>query len=99
MESGGMGNLIFIATIFAVFYFFLIRPQAKRQKQQSQFVDALQKGDEVVTSSGIIGKISKLDESIVQIQIDAKTFITFTRGSVNKEMTEAYLKSKGTVTE
>lgn len=87
-------NLLFLGSIFAIFYFLMIRPQAKKQKEQVSFLDELSKGDEVVTSSGIIGKISKLDESTVQLQIDQKTFLTFTKGSINKEMTDAYKKSR-----
>lgn len=89
-----MLNLLFLASIFAIFYFLMIRPQAKKQREQSDFIQSIQKGDEVVTSSGIIGKISKVDDDTVQIQIDQKTFLTVTRGAVNKEMTDAYQKSK-----
>jgi len=89
-----MYNLFFLAAIFAIFYFMMIRPQAKRQKEQNEFVQAIQKGDEVVTSSGIIGKVTRIEDDTVQIQIDQKTFLTFIRGSVNKEMTDAYHKSR-----
>ncbi len=75
--------------IVLVFYFFFIRPQQKKQKSQNQFVSDLNKGDEVVTSSGIIGKINKIDDNVVTIQIDQKTFITVLKGSVSKEMTDA----------
>lgn len=89
-----MLNLLFLASIFAIFYFLMIRPQAKRQREQSDFIQSIQKGDEIVTSSGIIGKINKIEDDTVQIQVDQKTFLTFTRGSVNKEMTDAYHKSR-----
>ena len=87
-------NLLFLGSIFAIFYFLMIRPQAKKQKEQASFLNELKKGDEVVTSSGIFGKISKLDESTVQLQIDQKTYLNFTKGSVNKEMTDAFKKSR-----
>lgn len=89
MDPGTL-NLLFLGALFAVFYFFMIRPQAKKQKEQSKFVDAVQKGDEVVTSSGIVGRITKIEDKVVQLQIDQKGFITVTRGSINKEMTDAY---------
>ncbi|MDH3650031.1 MAG: preprotein translocase subunit YajC [Saprospiraceae bacterium] len=75
--------------IVLVFYFFFIRPQQKKQKTQSKFVEDLNKGDEVVTSSGIIGKINKIDENVVTLQIDQKTFIKVLKSSVSKEMTDS----------
>jgi len=75
--------------IIFVFYFFLIRPQTKKQKEQQSFIDSIDKGDEVVTSSGIIGRVNKIDEHTVTLQIDTKTFIKVTKNSVSKEMTES----------
>ncbi len=75
--------------IIFVFYFFLIRPQTKKQKEQQTFVDNIDKGDEVVTASGIIGRINKMDEHTVTLQIDTKTFIKVTKNSISKEMTES----------
>ncbi len=82
-------NLIFFGLIMAIFYFFFIRPQGKKQKEQNAFVDGLQKGDHVVTSSGIIGKISKVDPNIVELQIDQKTFLKVLRSTISKEFTDA----------
>ena len=53
-------NIVFLVGLFVLFYFIAIRPQRKRQKEHSEMVSALSKGDEVVTSSGILGKISAL---------------------------------------
>lgn len=72
MESGGMGNLIFIATIFAVFYFFLIRPQAKRQKQQAQFVDALQRGMKLSHQVELLGKYPSLMKALSKYRLMRK---------------------------
>jgi preprotein translocase subunit YajC len=94
MDSTSLVNLIFLGSIFAIFYFLMIRPQAKKQKEQAAFLEELEKGDEVVTSSGIIGKISKIEDELVQLQIDQKTFINFTKGAINKEMTDAFHKSR-----
>ena len=55
---------------------------------QSKFETEMGKGDEVVTSSGIIGKISKIEKGIVYLQIDQKTFIKVLKGAISKEMTE-----------
>ncbi|MBL0005668.1 MAG: preprotein translocase subunit YajC [Saprospiraceae bacterium] len=76
-----------------VFYFFFIRPQAKKQKEQVKFLESLDKGEEVVTASGLIGRVNKIDGSIVTLTIAEKTFVRVTKGSISKEMTEAYRKS------
>ena len=88
-----MGSLWMILLMFVVVFFFFIRPQAKKQKEQAKFLDALDKGEEVVTASGLIGRINKIDGSIVTLTIAEKTFVRVTKGSINKEMTEAYRKS------
>lgn len=75
--------------IFVVFYFFFIRPQQKKAKDQSNFLANINKGDDVVMSSGIIGKINKIEDEIVTLQIDQKTFIRIAKSSISKEMTEA----------
>lgn len=75
--------------IVVVFYFFFIRPQQKKAKQQTSFMEELAKGDEIATASGIIGKINKIDEKTITLQIDQKTFIRVLKATVSKEMTEA----------
>ena len=58
-----------MVVIFIVFYFLLIRPQAKRQKEHKAMVDALNKGDEVVTAGGIVGKITDIADQFVTVQV------------------------------
>jgi preprotein translocase subunit YajC len=87
--SPGMINLLFFGMIFLVFYFFMIRPQAKKQKEQTNFQEAMEKGDEVVTSSGILGKINRVEDNIITLEVGNKTYIRVTRGSISKEMTDA----------
>jgi preprotein translocase subunit YajC len=95
--AGGM-SLIFPLAMFAVFFFFIIRPQMKRQKEQQTFADSIEKGREVVTTSGIFGKITKIDGQIVTLQIADKVSIRVTKGSISKELTEAFAaKSNETV--
>lgn len=89
-------NIPFMILIMAVFYFFFIRPQAKKQKEQGRFVSELEKGTEVVTSSGIIGRINKIEGNIVHLQIDQKTFIKVIRSSISNEMTAALSKPEET---
>lgn len=92
--NAGMMNLIFIGAMIAIFWLFLIRPQQKKQKEQKSFSDNLQKGDEVVTASGILGKINKLEENIVSLEVANKTYIRVTRNSISKDMTEAVTSKK-----
>ena len=91
-----MINLVFMAVLFSLFYFFFIRPQAKKQKEQIAFMNAIQKGDEVVTSSGIIGQVNKIEDNIISLRIDEKTYVRVLNSSVSKEMTDAYRKSVST---
>lgn len=87
-------NFFFIAAMLTVVYFFFIRPQAKKQKTQDNFVKELSKGDEVVTSSGIIGRVSKVSNKEISIQLDQKTFISVVPHAISYEMTEQYKKKK-----
>ena len=62
-------SMLFMVLIFVVFYFLLIRPQVKRQKEHKSMVDALNKGDEILTAGGLIGKITELTDQYATIQI------------------------------
>jgi len=86
--GAGIANLIFFGAIFAIMYFFFLRPSVKKQKAQESFSNELSKGQEVVTTSGIIGRINKIEKGIVQLQVDQKTFIRLVKGAISKEMTE-----------
>jgi len=88
--SNSLLNLVFPLLILAFFYFFMIRPQVKKQKDQAKFSTGLQKGDEVVTTSGIIGQISKIEDNEVTLQIDPKTFIRVVPNAISQEMTVAF---------
>jgi preprotein translocase subunit YajC len=69
--EGAWTSIIFMVLIFAVFYFLLIRPQVKRQKEQKALVESLNKGDEVMTAGGIIGKITELTDQYITLQVAA----------------------------
>ena len=83
-------NLLFIAIMFGVLYFMLIRPQMKRQKEQKAMLSALSKGDEVVVA-GILGKIVDLDDNHVRLEISKGVIIQVQRGAVGT------LLPKGTI--
>ena len=89
--SPNLTTPIMLGLMLAVFYFFLIRPQAQRQKKQTQFQDAVQKGDQVVTNAGIIGRISNIDreQGRLTLEVGKNTYIDMTVGSISRELTEA----------
>ena len=84
-----------LVLLFVVIYFFFIRPQTKKAKSQQQFVDAMERGDDVVTSSGIFGKVNKIEDNIVTLQVDTKTFIRVAKSAVSREMTESANSTAG----
>jgi len=88
MDASLTSPLLLIAMV-GVMYFFMLRPQIKKQKDQAKFGDSLAKGSDVVTASGIIGRINKIDNNIVTLQVDPKTYIKVTKGSISKELTQA----------
>ena len=70
MQNSGIGQFIPLILIFVIFYFFLIRPQQKKVKEHKLMVENLQRGDKVITSSGIIGTIERLvDNDKVEVLI------------------------------
>lgn len=71
-EQGGSGfeSLFFLVALFLVFYLFIIRPQSKRQKEIQNKVEALKKGDKVVTSGGIVGTANSVEETSVMLEVD-----------------------------
>ena len=67
-STGGSAQLIFFALIFVVMYFFMIRPQVKKQKRENKFRSELKKGDQIITIGGIHGKIIEVKESTVILE-------------------------------
>ena len=80
-----------MVAIFVVFYFLLIRPQQKKAKEAKAMLEALQKGDEVVTAGGILGRISKISDQYVTVEVADRTELTLQRGAI------AQLLPKGTI--
>ena len=79
---GGMEGILMIVLIFVVFYFFMIRPQTKRQKEIKKQREAMKTGDKVVTSGGIYGKIRDIKETTVTVEIADNVRITVDKNSV-----------------
>lgn len=79
---GGLGSLPLLLAMFAVMYFIMIRPQMKRQKEHKAMIEALAKGDEVVTAGGLVGRVSKLGDSYLHVEIANGTEVQVQRTSV-----------------
>ena len=79
----GMSSLIMFGMIFAVMYFFMIRPQIKKQKKEREYRSALKKGDQVVTIGGIHGKITDVKEDIFIIEVHAGNSLKVTKTAVS----------------
>jgi preprotein translocase subunit YajC len=85
---GQWGTLIPLILMFVVFYFLLIRPQQKRQKERMAMLNALKKGDKVITIGGIHGTIVDLTEDRVTLKVSDNTRLVFERSSVNSVVTD-----------
>lgn len=88
-QQGGMSSLIMIVALIAIFYFFMIRPQQKRQKEIRKFREGLSKGDSVVTAGGIFGKIRDISETYFIIEVADGVRIRVDKGSVYPSATDA----------
>jgi preprotein translocase subunit YajC len=88
-ETSPYSSYIFLGAMFLIFWLFFIRPQNKKQKEQKNFLAELDKGKDIVTTSGILGKITKIEDEIVTIEVASKVYLRITKGSISKEMTEA----------
>jgi preprotein translocase subunit YajC len=79
---GGMSGILMMVLIFVVFYFFMIRPQSKRQKEIKKQREAMQPGDKVVTSGGIYGKVKEIKDTTVIVEIADNVRIKVDKNSV-----------------
>ena len=87
----GFIGLLPIVLMFVLLYFLMIRPQMKRAKETKAMIEALQKGDEVITAGGVVGRITKLGEAYISLEIAPNTEISVQKGAVQ------VLLPKGTI--
>ncbi|WP_017731298.1 preprotein translocase subunit YajC [Nafulsella turpanensis] len=92
-ESGWMGNLILIGGIVIIFYFFMVRPQQKKAKDQKTFIESLKKGDQVVTIGGMHGRISAIEGEIVILDVDRGTKLTFEKSAISLDASKKLSKA------
>lgn len=86
-------SFIPMVIIFVLFWFMLIRPQMKQAKEQRKMIEALQKGDEVVTASGIAGKVTKVGESFVGLEIAPEIIIQVQKQNIQTLLPKGTIKS------
>ena len=93
MSGSGFAQFIPLILIFVIFYFFLIRPQQKKIKDHKSMVASLKRGDEVVTSGGIIGRIERvLDDDKVDILISENVTVQVVKSTVQSLLTKTQTK-------
>ncbi len=90
--AGGLMSFLPIILMFVVLYFLMIRPQMKRQKEQKAMIDALAKGDEVVTAGGLVGKVSKVGDAYIHVDIANGTEIVMQKAAVTMLLPKGTIK-------
>ena len=91
-DAGFMG-LLPIILMFVLLYFLMIRPQMKRAKEHKQMVEALQKGDEVITAGGMVGRISEMGDAYVTLEVAPNTEVSVQRAAVQTLLPKGTMKS------
>ena len=91
--TGGLMGLLPLILMFVVLWFLMIRPQMKRAKEHKAMVEALAKGEEVVTGGGIAGRVTEVGDSFVQIEIAANTVVAVQKQAVATVLPKGTLKA------
>ena len=89
----GFMSFLPIILMFVLLYFLMIRPQMKRAKETKAMIEALQKGDEVITTGGVVGRITKLNEQYVTLEVAPNTEIVMQRSAVQVPLPKGTLKT------
>ncbi len=92
-EPNPMITIVMFGGLFLFMYLMIIRPQRKRQKEHRELVSNLSKGDEIVTNSGILGKISKIDGDYVVLEVSDKIELKFQRAAVHAVLPKGTIKA------
>lgn len=91
-SMGGLEGLIFPIGLVMILYFFMIRPQVKRQKEHKAMAESLKKGDEVQSMGGLMGKITDVGENFVKLEVADNVVVTVRRNSIEAVMPKGSLK-------
>lgn len=89
---GMLGSMLPLVLMFVVLYFVMIRPQMKRQKEHKAMIEALAKGDEIVTAGGMLGRVSKLGETYVHVEVSNGVELQVQRSAVVQVLPKGTLK-------
>lgn len=92
-QDSGIFSFVMIGVIFVLFYFMLIRPQNKRAKEHRDLLSQIKKGDEVVTSTGMLGKVTQVDEQYIKLSVADGFEISFQKHAVGAILPKGTLKS------
>ncbi len=92
-QGGGFVSIMMLVVMFVAFYFLLIRPQAKRAKEHKTMISALARGDEVVTTGGILGRVTELGEGYATIEVAEGVQIKVQRPAIQMVLPKGTLKS------
>jgi preprotein translocase subunit YajC len=87
-STGAISQVLMIGLIFVIFYFFMIRPQQRKQKEVKNYLDAVKKGDKVVTIGGMHGTIVELNEKTMVLEVERSLRLTFDRSAISMENTK-----------
>ena len=82
-------QLVFFVLVFGVFWFFMIRPQVKKQKQERKFREEIKKGDKIITSGGLHGKVVEVSEKTVKIDVGSSIILKFDKSGISAELSNA----------
>ncbi len=91
-QGGGLQLVFMVALFFGIMYFMIIRPQSKKAKEHASLLDALTKGDEVVTNGGILGKIVKLGYNFIELKISDSSNMKIQRHAIASIMPKGTMK-------
>jgi preprotein translocase subunit YajC len=91
--GGGFESMILILLMFGVLYFMMIRPQMKRAKEQKAMIEALQKGDEVITAGGLLGRITRISEGYITLEIANNVEVQVQRPAVSLVLPKGTIKN------
>ncbi len=92
-QGAGFMDFLPLIVLVAVFYFFILRPQSKRAKEHKAMIDALQRGDEVVTTGGEVGRVSKVYEQYVGVELAENVEVTVQKSAIQAVLPKGTIKS------
>ncbi|WP_435626209.1 preprotein translocase subunit YajC [Candidatus Ferrigenium straubiae] len=92
-QGAGFMDFLPLIVLIAIFYFFILRPQSKRAKELKTMIEALQRGDEVVTTGGEVGRISKVYEQYVGVELAENVEVTVQKTAIQAVLPKGTIKS------